>query len=254
MNKSLSQAELAATERPFTIGEFETAKHAGRRPGYYAALDQIASMGYQPADLIHHFPAFTGNLTLIRYLTLYEMYKKAQGLAGHIAEVGVDMGASSLLFAKLIQTFEPDALTMVHGFDWFQGYRAAEDDVLLKDGAASEPEARVRELVKIQGLDNILKIHTLDVTKDMDAFFTKHPHLRFKLLYLDSGTYPVTLAAIKALWPRLLPGGIMVLDQYNNEVGPGEVRAVSELLPDYKVETLNNSWYPNAFIQKPFAK
>lgn len=248
-----TQAQLAADERPYTSHEFETAKHASRRAEYFASLDRIFSMGYSNADFLHHFPAFVGNLTLIRYLTLYEMYKKAEGLAGHIAEVGVDVGASSLLFAKLVQSFEPDALTMVHGFDWFKGYQPTSEDVLLKEGYASS-EDRLRELVALQKLDHILKIHNVDVSKDMDAFFLAHPHLRFKLVFLDCGTYPVAAGAIKSFWPRLIPGGYMLLGQFNNEVAPGEVRAVSDLLPDMKVETIKNSWYPNAFIQKPFAR
>lgn len=45
----------------------------------------------------------------------------------------------------------------------------------------------------------------------------------------------------------------MIFDQYNNEVAPGETRAVQELLPDLKVQTIPNSWFPNAYVQKPFS-
>jgi len=74
--------------------------------------------------------------------------------------------------------------------------------------------------------------------------------LRFKMVFLDSGTYSVTSASIKALWPRLNVGGIMVFDQYNNEVAPGETRAVQELLPDEKIQTIQPSWMPCSYICK----
>jgi predicted O-methyltransferase YrrM len=77
--------------------------------------------------------------------------------------------------------------------------------------------------------------------------------MRFKLVFLDAGTYDVVSSAIRAFWPRLTPGGLLVLDQLNHEVAPGEARAVAELLPDLKVQTIPNSWMPTAFIEKPYS-
>ena len=70
---------------------------------------------------IHYFPCFTGSQTLSRYLTFYECYKNTLGLAGHIAEVGIYKGGSFLFFSKLVQIFENNTFTQVHGFDWFKG-------------------------------------------------------------------------------------------------------------------------------------
>ena len=70
---------------------------------------------------MEHFPAYVGHMALNRVLTIYELYKMSLGLAGHIADVGVYRGASSLLFAKLIKIFESESLTLCHGFDWFEG-------------------------------------------------------------------------------------------------------------------------------------
>jgi hypothetical protein len=232
------------------LGEFETVKFAHRRADYTHALETILSMGYQPQDYIHQFPAFVGHMTLWRAFTLYELYKKTLGLAGHIADVGVYMGASTLLFGKLLQIFEPESLSMVHGFDWFQGTHVSNEDTLQVEGAHLESEARVRKLITCQKLDHVVKVHKLDVAKEIDGFFDAHAHLRFKLVFLDSGTYDVVSSAIRAFWPRLIPGGLLVLDQYNHEVAPGEVRAIHDLLPNEKVETLPNAWMPNAYIQK----
>jgi hypothetical protein len=231
-------------------GEFETVKFSERKPQYYEALNEIFRLGYPPADYLHYFPAFVGHVTLWRHLTLYELYKKTIGIAGHIADIGVYKGASALLFAKLLQIFEPEALTMVHGFDWFRGTLASSEEPLQVSGSVFEDEARLRKLVTLQRLDNVLKIHKLDIVTELDGFFAKHPYLRFKLVFLDSGTYDVVSSAIRNFWPRLLPGGVLIFDQFNHEVAPGETRAIAELLPNEKVETIPNSWMPNAFIQK----
>src|SRR5436305_1150170 len=121
-------------KKPYRDGEFETVKFVGRRKDYYAGFEQMLQLGYSPADYLHHFPAFVGHMTLWKALTLYELYKKTLGICGHIAEVGVYKGAGSLLFAKLIQIFEPEALTLVHGFDWFRGMKPTKEDALQNDG------------------------------------------------------------------------------------------------------------------------
>lgn len=232
------------------MGQFETMKFANRRPDYARAIEEIAGMGYQVEDYIHHFPAFVGHMTLWRSLTLYELYKKTLGISGHIADVGVFLGASTLLFGKLMQIFEPESLSMVHGFDWFKGTHVSKEDSLQIEGANLESEARVRKLIALQKLENVVKVHKIDVAKEIEGFFATNPHLRFKLVFLDSGTYDVVSSAIRAFWPRLTPGGLLVLDQYNHEVAPGEVRAIHDLLPNEKVETIPNSWMPSAYIQK----
>lgn len=231
-------------------GTLETIKHLTRRQQYHKNLAKILDLGHEKEDLLHHFPAFVGNLTLLRNFTLYELYKRTLGISGHCAEIGVFKGAGSILFGKLIQIFEPDGLTMVHGFDNWGGTRAVPENPLQVQDGNKEDEDRVRQLVALQGLENTVKIHTLDIEKDLPEFFNQHPHLRFKLIFLDSGTYECTSAAIKEFWHRLNIGGILVFDQYCNEVAPGETRAVTELLPNEKIETMHPSWMPASFIVK----
>lgn len=231
-------------------GCLETVKHAERRAKYHENLPKILDLGHEKADFLHYFPAFCGDLTLNRYLTLYELYKQILGVSGHIAEVGVFKGAGSILFGKLIRIFERDSLTMVHGFDHFCGIDADTDSPLQIPGGDSSDESKLRKLVHLQDLGSTIKIHNLDASKDFPKFFDLNPHLRFKLVFLDSGTYSVTTEAIRAFWPRLNVGGIMIFDQYNNEVAPGETRAIHELLPNEKIETLVGSWMPSSFIRK----
>lgn len=95
----------------------EYTKFASRREPYHKALAAIQEMGFTFYDLIHHNPAFVGHMNLARFLAFYETYKQTLGLAGHIAEVGVWKASSLLYFAKLTQIFEPESITLVHGFD-----------------------------------------------------------------------------------------------------------------------------------------
>lgn len=231
-------------------GELETLKFDHRRPDYELYMTKLPLLGLNIGECIEHFPAYAGHMTLNRCFTLYEIYKKVLGISGHIAEVGVYKGFGSLLFAKMTQIFEPESLTMVHGFDWFSGIEDGTDASLQIAGGDSSEENSLREVIDLQKLDHILKIHNMDARKDWPDFFGKYPHLRFKLIFLDSGTYNVTKASIEALWPRLNVGGIIIFDQYNNEVAPGETRSIHELLPNEKIECLPWSWMPKSYIVK----
>ena len=75
-------------------------------------------MNFTQDEIIEDFPRFSGHMSIGRYLTLYELYKKTEGIAGHIAEVGTYKGSSLLWFTKLVQIYESESLTQVHGFDW----------------------------------------------------------------------------------------------------------------------------------------
>jgi predicted O-methyltransferase YrrM len=232
-------------------GKFEHKKFAYRKPGYQKKLEEILALDFDKTDYIHHFPAFTGHMTIARFLSLYEAYKMSLTVAGHIAEVGVFKGAGSLFFAKLIKIFEPNALTLVHGFDWFEGAKTTEEEKYVVDGECKEDYEKVMRLVKAQELDNIVHIHKLDVTKDLDNFFQKNQHIQFKLIFVDAGLHDVVSATIKHLWPRLTSGGIMVFDHFNHEFAPGETRAIKEMLPDAKIKTFQFGWMPTAYIVKP---
>jgi hypothetical protein len=232
-------------------GEFEYIKFDNRRDEYYSTLKKLEGLNIPFQDLVENFTCFTGHMSLSRYLGLYELYKKTIGVAGHIAEVGTYKGASLFLFAKLIEIFENESLTQVHGFDWFEGMDNEKEEVKkVNKGDYKADENTIRKLLDFQNLGKVAFIHKLDVTKELLPFLDKHKHLQFKLVFLDAGIYEVVKTALPLLWERLTPGGILILDQYNHELSPGETIAVREILPNAHVKTLPNIWMPTAYIVK----
>src|SRR5665647_2190166 len=226
-------------------GELESSKFSALKEPYYQAMETIKGLGYSTEDYIHNFPCFCGHLTLARYLSLIECYQKTLGIAGHMAEIGMYKGAGSMLLAKLSQLYEPNALTQVHGFDWFQGEQnlSKEDMNHLIEGSYFEPKSRVETLVKAQNLDHILKIHDMDMSSEaVGEFFQKNKHLQFKLVIFDIGIYDVVRNCLPYFWERLTPGGIIIFDQYNFDIAPGETRAVREFLPNVIIRTFPHGW------------
>jgi Methyltransferase domain len=240
-----------APKKPYAQGDLETKKFDTRREPYWDGIARILDMGYKPADLIHHAPAFAGELNLGRFLALYEAYKLTLPITGHIAEAGVYIGSGTLFFAKLARLFEPASNTLVLGFDWFEGSRGQDDETHIEEGAYYEPVARVRELVTLQGLDDIVRINQVDLSKDLTAYFEEHAHLQFKLVFLDCGYYATTKHCLEHFWPRITPGGILLLDNYNHEAAPGETRAVREFLPNAPIRAFPFAFMGGAYIVKP---
>lgn len=232
-------------------GNFETRKFADRKPPYYDGLAEILSLGYTSEDLLHHFPSFVGHMTLSRFIALYEAYKMTLGVAGHIAEAGVYKAAGTLFFAKLTQIFEPEALTLVHGFDWFEGAELTPEEPNIVEGAYKEDYSRVMQLIKAQKLDRVVHIHKLDLRSELVNFFDKNPYLQFKLVFLDAGQYEIVRHCLEQFWPRLTSGGVMVFDQFNHELAPGETRAIKEFMPDLKIRSFPFGWMPTAYVVKP---
>ena len=233
-------------------GKFEQRRFQKRRDKYNKYLDKLKKTKFSSKEIIEQFPTFVGHMTLSRALTFYDLYRKVDGISGHIADVGIYKGFSSFLMAKLIQMREPEAFTQVHGFDWFKGTGVDSIEQFVEEGSYKSDEENLLELIDWQELDDILLVHNLDLTKDLVSFFKKVNHLMFKLVILDAGFYNVVKECIPAFWERLTPGGIMIFDQYNHELSPGESMAVREILPSIKIETINNSWMPTAFAVKPY--
>lgn len=215
------------------------------------AADKYIQLAYKTEDYYRHFPCFVGAKDLGRFLSLAECYKKTLGIAGHMAEVGVFRGAVSMFLAKLVLLYEPHTITQMHGFDWFREPTPEELLAIPEGHDYYEPYQRISELVGVQGLQRYVFLHRLNVVTELEGFFQKNSHLQFKLVFLDAGEYDIVASCMREFWPRLLNGGVMIFDQFNHEVAPGETRAVKDLLPpDAVIRTFPHGCMPTAYVIK----
>ncbi|PIQ10556.1 MAG: hypothetical protein COW71_02505 [Ignavibacteriales bacterium CG18_big_fil_WC_8_21_14_2_50_31_20] len=231
-------------------GSFEYMKFDDRRKSFGEYVDFLKSKDIPLDNWMEHFTCYIGHMSLSRVLGLYELYKKTLGVSGHIGEIGIYKGASFFLFAKLIKIFESESLTQVHGFDWFQG--TGDDDIKMKieQGGYKQSYDEILEMNEKQGFSNLAFIHKMDVVEELEGFLEENLHLQFKLFFMDAGTHKVVKAALPLIWERMTPGGIVILDQFNHELSPGETLAVREVLPNAKVKIIPNIWMPSGYIIK----
>jgi len=217
-------------------------------------LKKITEMGIDTLDFINMFPLYTGYINLGRYLTFYEMYKQTYELAGHIADIGTYKGASFMMFVKLVKLFEPYTYTQVHAYDMFEegggGMNPQEgvDDMRHAGEYAGDYQV-LQSLVEMQNLSEIACIHKLDLTKDLKRHFEKYKHLRFKLCFMDCGIKGVLEESIKHFWPRVVKGGIMMLDHYGLPVSPYEADIIEEHT-SCKIRQCTFTRQPTAYVIK----
>ena len=171
------------------------------------------------------------------YIATHELYKKILPIPGHIVEVGVYRGRTTILFAYLIQLYgEVNTHRSIYAFDTFQGHP---HEQIVEDG--SESLARfentsvdfVREVMRRANAAEYVHFIEGDVVQTLPIFLANHPDFKVALLYNDCNLYTPTKAVLENLLPRMQPGGIIYLDSYNNPGQHGETRAADEVLSSY---------------------
>ena len=203
-----------------------------------------------PARMISDGNCYVGDAKLANTLYKYDLYKKVMNLAGDIAEVGIFRGDSFLFWAKLIKLFEPYNLTQVYGFDWFQGMAPSQNDDQFQQGKYCGEYEHLKEIIQWQNLDNIAIIQNMDVTVGLKKFVEERPFLRFKLLYIDCGIEEVMEASYKYLYPRLVKGGILLMDHFNYKVSPQESDIVEKYIGENIVYQMPFARQPSGYIIK----
>jgi len=217
---------------------------------YFEYIRQIDDLYDDVKDVIYNFPVYVGTVNLARFIGIQEIFRQVMSRSGHIADVGTYKGSSFLFFAKLVKLFEPYSHTEVHGFDWFKGMKPGEADDAHQAGKYVASKERLQRLIDLQGLDGICRLYDLDLTVDLESFFSGQPWLRYKLVFLDCGIHDVLESALIHFWPRLVPGGVLMLDHFNDGVSPSESGVIKRFAPDAEMLQTPYSRSPTGYLIK----
>lgn len=194
-------------------------------------------------DLITNLGAFARRMHFMKSFAHYEVFKLIEDLPGDIVECGVYKGASLFSFARFMETFATgDRTRKVVGFDHFKGLadRLDRDGLDPRVGNTAEgwnPSSfrdTLFALVDAFNADSFvparprIELVDGDIRETAPAYVEANPGIRLSLLHLDMDLYEPTLAALKAFWPKILTGGIVLLDEYGVREWPGESDALDE--------------------------
>jgi hypothetical protein len=183
-----------------------------------------------PSDINYkHFNdfIFSNDIKLLgKCLHRFEHFLKVKDLPGDIVEIGVFKGSGIATFSKFIDIYCPNSNKKVVGFDIFDSLD--KQDILGKDGDFDSSKMNIvyskvsdNELT-MDAVENRLsgfrqKRHILvmgDVEETLPKFIKENPGFRISMLYIDVDLERATYNSLKYLWDRILPGGVIIFDEY----------------------------------------
>jgi hypothetical protein len=200
----------------------------------------------------------------------YEIFRKVAELPGHIVELGVFKGESLLRFAQLAEIFAPyDRSFDIIGFDNFTGFpefhpkdgeRRSANNKVVGGWSSEKYRDELFDLINVFDNDRFapqkprIRIIEGDIRQTVPAFVADSPGVKLKLLHLDADLYEPTRVGLESFWDRLVPGGILLLDEYGFDIFPGEAAAVDEyfrergIVPEMRKFPFSDN--PGAYIVK----
>lgn len=189
-------------------------------------------------------------------LSHYELYKKIIELPGDVVELGVYKGGSFFQFAAFRELLENERSRKLIGFDMFGEFPVAHND---GDNAFREKwvketnnsfltKADIQKSLFNRKIENIELIQG-DIASTIPEYLQTHPYMRIALLHIDVDIYEPTVVGLQYLYDYVVPGGIIVLDDYGVA---GETKAVDEFIANrnIKLRHLPISQHKPSYIQK----
>ncbi|MCA1563425.1 MAG: class I SAM-dependent methyltransferase [Acidobacteria bacterium] len=221
-------------------------------------LTHIFDRCSDPVDVrLENFPKYARRKTITRFITLYELFKRALHVKGSVVECGVFRGFGLMTWAHLSAVLEPANLTRrIYGFDSFEGFpEVTERDrnarsTPARGGLRADSYAELQALIDVYDTDRFLghidKVHLIkgDVVKTVPEFVAQNQHLVVSLLFLDLDLYDPTRTAIDHLLPRIPKGGIIAFDELDNPIWPGETVAALESVGLMRLRLERFPWDP----------
>ncbi len=188
-----------------------------------------------------------------------ELGKMVSDVPGDIVDCGAYKGVSTLEFAHLLKIYEPHSRAKVISCDTFEATfpHAREDELAAVNGLMASYEENaydnLKATLKRLDLEHRVSILKGDILETIPAYLDANPGFRIKLLHCDLDVYAPTLATLKTVWDRVVPGGIIVFDEYAIE-NWGESDAVDEFFQTLekppRLKTLSVAPTPTAYCIK----
>ena len=157
-----------------------------------------------------------------RCYMLISLARYARCLAGDFAECGVWNGGTALLLARILKETADKTLYL---FDSFQGLPKLNEE---KDQWFVEGQYSAESIESVKSLLNDFR-SIIDIRCGwIPETFRGLENRRYAFAHLDVDLYQSTLDCCAYFYPRLVPGGVLLFDEYAFAAARGEKDAVDE--------------------------
>lgn len=179
---------------------------------------------------------------IAKVIAHYELYKMAKDAPGDIVECGVFKGTSLIRFTTFRYLLENPFSKKIVGFDSFGDFPKTNfpADKKMRQyhidtaGPQSISKQQLMEVLKHKGIDKHVELVKGDITRTVPKYVKSHPALKISLLNLDVDIYEPAKVILEYLYPRIVKGGVLLLDDYG--VFPGETKAADEYFKDKNIK------------------
>jgi hypothetical protein len=216
-------------------------------------LDRTQNRAYENGFYWFGEPARVAKL-----LAHHDLYRSVTGLPGDVFELGVYKAASFIRFATFRMLFENDQSRKLVGFDAFgsfprEGLELDSDRVFIEKfeeaGGDGLTRGEVDALMMHKGFTNYL-LEEGNVFDTLPAYLQRFPATRLAMLHLDMDVCEPTAFALDLLWDRIVPGGLVLIDDYNSVAGATDAVDAFISARGLRLEKLSHYYVPTV-IRKP---
>lgn len=194
-----------------------------------------------------------------RFYNTVQLFLQTLDLPGSMAECGCWKGLSSYLLCSYLRAANEDFKGQnYHIFDSFQGlnHPTHADDL---------PAATITSLQSkfgtVRGAFQADLNHVKQTLVDFpritfhkgwipDILF-KMPDRAYRFVHIDVDLYAPTLGAVDYFYPRLVPGGLIVCDDYGSLAWPGAKRAIDQYCHQNHLRPLVLSTGQGVLLKRP---
>jgi hypothetical protein len=217
-------------------------------------LHNYSPLGEQ--DYLFNLGLYARSGLLVKFLLLSDLYQRFMKVPGILCEFGTWYGQNLVLLENLRAIHEPfHKQRKIVGFDSFTGYSEGK----FRGSGLYSTGPQYKDY-----LDRLLRCHAGmnvyghqecpheliegDVCEMAPRYFRAYPQETVAFALLDIGPYAPTRAILNAIKPRLLPGSLILLDEFTLADTPGEARAWIDVMgtKGYRMERL--AMYPSKCV------
>jgi hypothetical protein len=229
---------------------------------YFASIEDYFHQSTSSfSEKMHAFPRFIPRQAISYFMVRHQIFQRVLGLHGSILDFGIFRGSSFFTWQQLSAILEPyNHLRKIVGFDSFEGFSAitevdqgGEEFPLKSEGGMAFPRGEVElergvELFDMNrpighvGKASIVKG---DLPESFNKYLKEHPETIVALANFGLGLHAPTYGCLVALKSRLQRGSVLVFEDLNQALWPGESQALYEVFEPREILLERNPICPH---------
>lgn len=189
-----------------------------------------------------------------RFYNLAQVFSATAGREGHILEAGCYLGLSARILAGYRRLERPDfageGMTVLDSFEGLS--EPAPEDTAEQFGVAPRARPRLYAAQMDRVRDALSEFPALNWVKGwIPEVLGTLPERVYRFVHVDLDLHDPILASLEYFHPRLVPGGMLVVDDYGYLDFPGAKRAVDAFTQRHRLHPIRLTTGNAVLVKEP---